>query len=386
MTKQGNEALLSPLVIGGLPKFMSFTFHRFIERVLWTFAELNIADLMAAHKTPLTATELCLLQGNNWNTAFLYRLLRAVAVAGIVKELSTDGGDSLNDIHPEKEIRFQLTDDGLFLTTDHPSKARDLIRLELGSITQKPSEFLPYLIQHGYQDGNGFEQAFGCTLFDYVQGEENKEHSAIFNNAMVAYSMSSSISIPSLIDFSRFEKLVDIGGGFGTLLSLIMEKYQQLSGVVFDLAHVIGEAQKQKSGEFEQRHIASHRYQLVSGDMFKPETIPQADSYIMKFIIHDWNDDDSARILTSIRSANKSHEKRVITLFLVEMVITSDRTNNWKARGMDIEMLSLLNAKERTTAEYKRLLEKSGYEFKKLHSIDGPYYAIEATAMAEIFD
>ncbi|CAF4884434.1 unnamed protein product [Rotaria sp. Silwood2] len=145
-------------------------------------------------------------------------------------------------------------------------------------------------------------------------------------------------------------------------------------------------AQKQSPNEFQQKKIESNRYQFVSGDMFKPETIPQADSYVLKFIIHDWNDEDSIKILKSIRAANKSREQKLITIFIVEMILLPNNKNNWVARVMDIEMLSFLNAKERTKAEYIQLLKESGYEFKELYRTDGPYSIIEAITMTDILD
>ncbi|CAM4792793.1 unnamed protein product [Rotaria magnacalcarata] len=379
MAGQEKDLILSPLVIDGLPKYMSFGFHRCMERAVWTFAELGIADLMAAHKVSLTATELSQLNGNDWNAEFLYRLLRAVADADIVKELSVSDLNSQCDICPERVNHFQLTDNGLFLTSNHPSKARDLIRLELGPIVHRASEYQPRLIQHGTKYGNSFEQAFQCGLFDYLGKDENKEYSTIFNNAMIAYSNDCIQAICSLVDFSHFEKLVDIAGGFGSVLSFLLEKHPTLNGIVFDLAHVIKDAHEQHPNEFQKRNIEPNRYQFVSGDMFKSETIPQSDSYILKFIIHDWNDEDAVMILKNILTANKSGPPRSITVFIVEMVILPNERHNWFARVMDIEMLSLLNAKERTTAEYVNLLKESGYELKKLYRTDGPYSIIEAT-------
>ncbi|CAF2789396.1 unnamed protein product [Rotaria sp. Silwood2] len=386
MAEQGTDLILSPLVTDGLPKYMSLVFHRCMERVVWTFNELGIADLMAQHKMPLTATELSQLNGNDWNSEFLYRLLRAVADADIVREINVNDTNYETVGNPEHENRFQLTDNGLFLTSNHPSKARDLIRLELGPTTHKPSVYTPSLIQHGFKYGNGFEQAFGCSLFDYLKKEENKEYSTIFDNAMITYSNYCTVSIGSLVDFSRFEKIVDVAGGLGTLLSIILEKHQKVNGIVFDLAHVIENAQKQSPNEFQQKKIESNRYQFVSGDMFKPETIPQADSYVLKFIIHDWNDEDSIKILKSIRAANKSREQKLITIFIVEMILLPNNKDNWVARVMDIEMLTFLNAKERTKAEYIQLLKESGYEFKELYRTDGPYSIIEAITMTDILN
>ncbi|CAF0928084.1 unnamed protein product [Didymodactylos carnosus] len=377
--------MISPMVKTGLPKFMSFLTHRYVERALWAFAELGVADQMASHESPLTAAELSRLNGNNWNSEFLYRVLRTLADADVVIQFPSDDEDSNTSNNPEYEDRFQLTDSGLFLTTNHPSNARDIVRLDLGPVMEKSSTYLPSLIQNGYINGNGFEQAVGDSLFDYLQKEENKEYSVMFNNAMSSFSNYEGPLIASVTDFSRFTILVDIGGGVGTLLSFILEQCKQLNGIVFDLDHVIENAKTSKPNEFEAKQIEHTRYQFISGDMFKSETIPQADAYMMKFIMHDWNDEKAIEILKSIRLANKNCEWKTITIFIADMMILPNNINNWEARAMDIEMLSVTSAKERTKREYIRLLEQSGYVFKQLYQTSGVHSVIEATAITNTF-
>ncbi|CAF1332668.1 unnamed protein product [Adineta ricciae] len=235
------------------------------------------------------------------------------------------------------------------------------------------------MIKFGNTNGNCFEQAFGCSAFEYMKKEENKEYAHIFNNGMLTYTYYTAESIVSTVDFSRFNTLVDIGGGLGTLLVSIMEKYQNLHGILFDLDHVIQNAKSINPNEFQRRQIETNRYEYVSGDMFKSETIPLGDAYILKSLIHDWNDEKSIEIFKSIHNANKTQMKKQITVFIIESIITSENKDNWEAHILDIHMLANLGAKERNLWEYNNLLNRSGYEFKHLYKTDGPVSIIEAT-------
>ncbi|CAF1690969.1 unnamed protein product, partial [Adineta ricciae] len=143
--------------------------------------------------------------------------------------------------------------------------------------------------------------------------------------------------------------------------------------------HVIQNAKSINPNEFQRRQIEANRYEYVSGDMFKSETIPLGDAYILKSIIHDWNDEKSIEILKSIHDANKTQMKKRITVFIIESIITSENKDNWEAHVLDIHMLSNLGAKERNLWEYNNLLKRSGYEFKHLYKTDGPVSIIEAT-------
>ncbi|CAF1247348.1 unnamed protein product [Rotaria sp. Silwood1] len=386
MAEHNNDIVSSPLELKGLSKYVSLICHRSLERAVWTFCELGIADLMADHQAPITASELSQLNENSWNAEFLYRLLRVIADADIIKEINNDGHNSNKYSHPEEVIQFQLTDDGLLLTSNHFSKTRDMIRLDLGPNAEKISTYLPSLIKFGYKNGNSFEQVFGCNVFDYMQKEENKEYANMFNNSMVAYSNYTTSSIVSLIDFVRFNTLVDIAGGLGTLLSSILEKHQNLHGILFDLEHVIENVKMMNPNEFQRKKIEPTRYEFAAGDMFKSETLPSADAYILKYIIHDWDDEKSIEILKSIRYANKSQIEKIITVFIVEMIILSNGKDNWEVHVMDLEMLSGVGSKERNLTEYIDLLNKSGYTLKQLYKTKGLMSIIEAVTTTENCD
>ena len=382
MAQSNKHVVQSPLELKGLAKYVSLVCHRSMARAVWTFTELGIADLMANHQAPITASELSRLNGNHWNAEFLYRLLRVTADADLVK-ISSTADQQEGEGHPEDAIRFQLTDDGVLLTSDHPSKAYDLIRSDFGPISEKTASYLPALIKCGFENGNGFEQAHGSSLFDYMQKDENKDCAAIFNNSMISYSNYMSSSFGDTIDFTGFRTLVDIAGGLGTLLATVLDKHRNLNGVLFDMEHVIEQAKQQSPTEFERKQIEPNRYAFVAGDMFNAETIPPADAYMLKFILHDWNDEESMKILKSIRCANASQTEQTITVFIVEMVISSNDKDSWQSHVFDMEMLCITGSKERTLAQYVSLLDKSGYRFKRLHSTTNLMSVIEAQTTSE---
>jgi hypothetical protein len=357
----------------GFPKYLSLIANRLLETALWTFAELGIADLFPEDGTPTTAEELAQKQG--WDSEYLYRLFRVVADADIVREIKTD-----ETIQPERTSRFQLTEDGQFLLSNHPSKVRALLRFEWGFLIKTASFHVPLLIREGANKGSGIEQATGhIPIFEFLAKEENKEAAQNFNDAMTSYSTYCSLPIANAVDFGRFNTITDIGGGLGFLLFTILDKYPTIKhGTCFDLPGVVKDSKGKN--EFEKNNISKDRYEYRGGDMFDPTTIPQTDAYIMKSVIHDWPDDRAIDILKSIRTAVNGKQ---ITLFLVEWVILSDDVQDQflhrHTHAMDLQMMIVGTSKERTQKQYEYLFEQSGFQFEHLYRTTTPYSIIEAT-------
>lgn len=346
---------------GGFRKYLTIISNRLLETAIWTFTELGIADVLTSDKT---VDELA--QDQNWNSDYLYRLLRLVADADIVREIQHDG---------KSTKRFELTDDGLYLKSTHPSQIREMIRWELGPYPKTEAFKLPELIRSPTKQAKDNRQTF-----EYLHKEENQELARTFNKAMSSFSIYSGEPVVRAVDFSRFNKIVDIGGGLGSLLSSILQHYPTIQqGISFDLPQVIQQAQTHN--ELETANIPKHRYEFVSGDMFNSTTIPHADAYLMKNILHDWNDQQAIEILRSIRAAN---QQRQITLFIIESVILNDNEHDafYKqyTHAFDLHMLIVLDAKERTSEQYQALFEQSGFQLKTIHRTSTPYSIIEATA------
>ncbi|CAF3439005.1 unnamed protein product [Rotaria socialis] len=356
----------------GFPKYIAFFANSVLETAIWTFAELAIADHLAAANEPQTADEIAKKQG--WNSEYLYRVLRAVVDADIVSEI-----ESSQTMEPEKTNRFQLTEDGRFLTSNHPSKARYFILWESSPLARTTLFYLPQLVCEGPSKPNGFQRATNNDLFfNFIEKEENKNIAHNFNETMTSMSTHSSQFIVKSVDFGRFNTIVDIGGNFGVLLASIMEKYSTIKqGICFDLASVVQSVEA--NNEFEKRNIPKERYQYLAGDMFDAQTIPQADAYIMKHIIHDWDDDQAINILKSIGTAANG---KPITIFIIDVVVLprneENKLTNQTAHVLDIHMMLMLHAKERTQNQMVYLCEQTGFRFKQLYRTETPYSIIEA--------
>jgi SAM-dependent methyltransferase len=161
----------------------------------------------------------------------------------------------------------------------------------------------------------------------------------------------SSEALPAAYDFSRFERLVDVGGGEGGLLRGILEATPRLHGVLFDLPSVVAGAASILKGEI------AERCQIVGGDFF--ESVPGgADAYLMKGIIHDWPDDDAAKILRNTRRAIRPGG----TLLLCESTVDS---SSYPAGLMELLML-VLGGRERSEAEFRALLAATGFSLTRV--------------------
>ena len=166
-------------------------------------------------------------------------------------------------------------------------------------------------------------------------------------------------------EFSGINKLADIAGGHGRLLTEIVEANASLQGVLFDMPQVIEGARENVA-----KSSVADRVELVSGDFFA-----SGDAYIMKHIIHDWDDERSLVILKNIKQAMNPGGR----VLLVESVV-SDGNNQDFTKLMDIEMMVSPGGKERTAAEYKELFEQAGLRLTRIIPTKSAYSVIEAVA------
>ena len=209
-------------------------------------------------------------------------------------------------------------------------------------------------LRHSVETGETAQQkVHGAPLFEFLA--RNPEDEALFSRAMVNFSSSVIPPIVEAYDFSAAGKVVDIAGGHGFLLAAILQANPHLHGVLFDQSTVIDGAV-----ESLKKQGVNDRVELVSGDFF--ESVPAgADIYTMKHIIHDWNDDESIKILQNIYLAMNEKGK----VLIVEMVVPEGNTPS-PSKVMDVQMLIATGGKERTEAEYRKLLESSGFSLTEL--------------------
>lgn len=311
-----------------------------ISRCLHVVADLGVAD--ALDETPLTARELAEATGTN--AGALGRVLRLLSAYGIFEA---------------RADKFAHTPASRLLRSDHPQSMRSFVRM-IGL----PVCWASYgALEHSLRTGlpaSGKVAPGG--LWNYFA--ENPEAGRIFNEAMTAKAQGEIAGVVRAYDFSGFGLIGDIGGGRGHLLQAVLAAAPKAKGVLFDLPHVI----EQSSG------AASERLRLQAGDFFKDD-LPPCDVYLMMDIIHDWNDEDSDRILKNLRRAAPARAK----LLLIEAIIPDDPSPSL-AKMLDIHMLTLPGGRQRTRQEYAEMLAHVAFHFEREINI-GNFSILEAAAI-----
>jgi hypothetical protein len=317
-----------------------------VSSALNVVVRLGVADALA--RGPRSVAELAADAGVNEDA--LYRVLRALASVGVFEE------------HASR--RFALTAAGEILRADVRGSMRDMAMW----ITS-PFHFRVYAeLMHSVETGQpAAEQVTHMPVFEYFKRDTRL--SEIFNNAMTAFSNSVIPAALAVYDFSGIERLVDVAGGHGAVLTAILRKYPAMKGVLFDLEHVVAGARPR----IEALGLAG-RCTTESGDFFK--AVPKGDAYVMKHIIHDWDDERAAAILRNIRTAMGGTRGRVI---LLENVLQPGNTPDF-GKIIDLEMLAMPGGRERTATEFEALFARAGFTLTKIVRTESPLSVIEAVA------
>jgi O-methyltransferase domain/Dimerisation domain len=306
-------------------------------QLLYVAAKLGVADELAAG--PQTAKALAPNVGAEPDA--LHRVLRGLAAEGVLDELD-DG-------------RFALSALGAGIRSDVPGSLRGAI-IARGDIYFRAAAGLLEAIREG---GVAFERAYGTSLFDYLS--VHSELSSAFQQSMYDRSRQEAGDVVASYDFSRFRRLVDVGGGTGVLLEAILAATLGLQGVLLDRQPVIEQAKARlKTSE------VAERCNFVAEDFFNRVT--PGDALLLSRVIHDWNDEDSVRILTNCHAALEDGG----TLLLVEAVLPQRARDIPAAIRMDLNMLMLLHGRERTAAEFEHLLSSAGFQMNRIVPTNSP--------------
>ena len=263
------------------------------------------------------------------------------------------------EVQPDE---FSLTDVGELLQTDHPKSMKSMALFQgAAPHWQGWGAFL-----HSVKTGeSAFEHVHGRGFFDYCKTDQ--EFSEAFNGAMTGMSAAASEAVAESYDFAGIDKLVDVGGGHGYLLSSILQRYKDMRGVICDLPHVVEGAKLAIDSTG-----LDERCELVGGDFF--EKVPSGDAYIAKNIIHDWDDDHAVKILKNMRAAMDGDGK----VLLVEVVVT-DNNRGAMATLLDLEMLHATHGgRERTEAEFGELFTASGLKLNRTVATKSLFCVVEA--------
>ncbi len=211
-----------------------------------------------------------------------------------------------------------------------------------------------------------FEFAHGQTLYDYLS--QNGPAAEVFNGAMSAFSDYEAESIKKVYPFSGAGTVVDVGGGRGALISSLLEDNPQLRAIVFDQPAVVAQVKEHSNST---NH--GERVSFVSGDFFI-EVPGGGDIYLLKSVLHNWNDQDSIAILKNCHKA--MHENARLLIF--ERIIPEGNERS-EGKFFDINMLVMTNGRERTQKEYKKLLEVSGFSLLRVISTESAISIIEVS-------
>ncbi len=297
------------------------------SQAIYAAAKLGIADLLA--EGPRSASELAVASGARPD--WLYRLLRALASVGIFAET--------------EDRRFSLTPLAEPLRSGVPGSQRPMA-LMFGAEHYQVWGLLAEVLVSGE---NAFEKAFGQPIFDYLRN--HPEEAAIFDAAMTSIHGRETEAVLAAYDFSGISVLADIGGGNGSKLSAILQRHPSMRGILFDLPHVVERARWALTAAG-----VSDRCDTQGGDFF--QAVPAgADAYLLRHIIHDWDDRKSQAILQHCHAAMPPQGR----LLLVESVIPSGN-EPCPAKFLDLTMMLIPGGQERTEEEYRQLFQASGFE------------------------
>ncbi|CAF3277079.1 unnamed protein product [Rotaria socialis] len=346
---EDKQNIQSAIAVDGVNKFISFFNQRQIEEAVWVFAELGIADLLVMSEAK-NAEEICAQKG--WLDAVrLRRLLYVAVVAGL---LDIEAGN-----------RFKLTSTGELLTSNHPSKSRNYV---LTFLTPGSDSRVHILIR-----GNEHTTASESKDITHLYSELSNEMMVAFASIMSTISYNTGPVIAKAIDaFSRCSMLVDVGGSRGTLLANILSSHRNIvNSIVFDLPSTINHASSSMDdNDFERLGISPSRYRFVGGDIFDPNTVPKADGYLLKYILHNMNDENAIKALKSLyKVALRPARIFIIELVLDEPITSEVARRQWTVYAEDFIMLGTDEGRERTLQQYVDLLQKAGLTFFKLHEI-----------------
>jgi len=307
-----------------------------MSQAICTAAELRIPDLIARGSQSINELALA----THCHRESLQRLLRALATLGLCTE-AEDGS-------------FNLTSSGSLLRSDDPSSVR-ACAIWWGRYLWPIWGSLVESVRSGVSVR---ELRMGQTGYAHIEG--NPEAAAVFNRAMTELTRLAADEIMRVYDFAPVRRLIDIGGGHGELLIRLLAAYPSMRGVVFDLPHAVGVAQ----GRIANAGL-SKRCECVAGSFFD-ELPTGADVYLMKSVLHNWNDEKSVRILGNCRRV-MSADARLVLIERVKPPRAGDSAMDQALARTDLNMLIGVGGLERSQVEFDTLLQAAGFAATRFH-------------------
>ncbi|KAL4386363.1 hypothetical protein GQ457_09G027970 [Hibiscus cannabinus] len=326
--------------------------------------ELGIPDIIHNHGKPITLTELvaALPTLNPTKACNIHRLMRVLVHSGFFAR------QKLGECDGVREDGYVLTDACRLLLNDNPLSVTPFIKFVLDPVFTWPWHLLGAWFQN--DDRNSFETAHGKTFWDYFRHVPQLNN--LFSEVM---SNDSRLAASVLIDkcsgvFEGLNSLVDVGGGTGTLGKAIAEAFPHLECTVLDLPHVV--AGLQDSGNL----------RFVGGDMF--EDVPTADAVLLKWILHNWNEDECLKILKRCKEAISNGEEKRGKVIIIDMVLmenenVKDSVSNSVETQLYFDMVMMVktSGRQRQEEEWANLFVAAGFSDYKITPIFGVRSLIE---------
>jgi len=335
----------SPEAPGPMQQVLQIATGYIPSSALYVAVELGVADQLVAG--PKSTPDLAQATGANEDA--LYRVLRLLASLGIFEQTGPR--------------QFGLNPAGQLLAKDSPGSLYGFTRF-----ISDPVHFQVYAnLMHSVRTGEtAAEKTLGQPVFEYL--EANPEYSEIFNDAMTAMSAPAAGAAVEAYDFSRFKTIVDVAGGHGEVLMAILKACPESRGVLADLEHVVEGARPRIAAAG-----LADRCQAVGCDFFS--AVPEGgDAYVMKHVIHDWDDARASKILENI---DRAMGRTKGTVLLLETVVPETPGPDM-SKMIDLEMLAFPGGRERTAQEFRQLFDGAGFTLKQIVPTKSLFSLIEA--------
>ncbi|MBL8228440.1 MAG: hypothetical protein JNL98_08185 [Bryobacterales bacterium] len=347
MTTQLTPDRVAPPTVATPPPemmLMQMLMGRTISFALGAIAKTGVADHMSMEAQPVAE----IARKASVRQDMLYRVLRMLASVGM--------------FHQEGD-RFALTASSSLLRRDAPGSMRNMAMMLTSEWITDAFQQLDGTLLNGV---DGVTLAYGKNTWELFP--TIPDQADLFQKAMTDFTLSATQAVLHAYDFSSIRKLADVGGGYGTLLAGILKHHPAMQGVLFDLPEVVAGAKN--AGLFQG---CEDRVAYQAGSFL--ETAPEGcDAYILKHIIHDWDDAHCGRILNAIRDRMPA-DGRVL---LVEMVVP-EGPEPGPAKMLDIEMMAAtVGGKERTSQEFEDLFASAGLRLERIVPTPSPMCVLEA--------
>jgi SAM-dependent methyltransferase len=347
MTETAQDAPALPYdPAADVPAFINLLIGIIHAQVLHALAALGIPDHLA--DGGLTAEEVA--ERASTHPRSTYRLMRAAASTGVLRY--------------EGDRRFSLTGQGHLLRTGLPGSLRALTLVQTGHSHWQSWTMFPESVRQGTCQA---KQVLGADTFDYFARPENAAEAALFAESMADLSALTVQGAVAALDIAGVSTVLDVGGADGQFVLELIGVHPELRGQVLDLPHAVGRARAEAA-----RRGLSGRFTAVAGDFF--EEVPAADLYLLKTVLHDWDDERAAAILRNCRAAARDGGR----VLVVETVVGEIGKPDFAVLS-DMGMLAVTGGMERDLEEFDALFAASGWQRGKTYPVGGGYFGMELT-------